>query len=68
MKTLIILYSTGCPKCIVLKEKLDAKGIKYTINNNTEEMAALGITQVPVLRIGETLYPFKEANAWINQQ
>ena len=28
----VVLYSTGCPKCKVLKKKLDAKDIKYTLN------------------------------------
>jgi len=29
MEEKIVLYSTGCPKCAVLKKKLDAKGIIY---------------------------------------
>ena len=28
---MINLYSTGCPKCTVLKKKLDSKNIKYNI-------------------------------------
>lgn len=32
----ITLYSTGCPKCKVLKKKLEEKGIKYTENNSVD--------------------------------
>ncbi len=65
---MITLYSTGCPKCKVLKMKLDAKGIQYTVNSSTEDMTALGITQVPVLKVDETMMHFKEAVEWINNQ
>ena len=32
----IILYSTGCPSCNVLKKKLAAKGIQFEENNDQE--------------------------------
>lgn len=63
----IILYSTGCPKCNVLKKKLAAKGITYTENNNTEQMVALGIDTVPILNVNGKLLNFQEAAAWINE-
>lgn len=64
----IILYSTGCPKCKVLKKKLDSKNINYIENNNTDDMTNLGITQVPVLSIDGELLPFVKANEWVNNQ
>jgi glutaredoxin len=64
----VVFYTTGCPKCGVLKKKLDAKGIKYEENNSVMEMLALGITQVPVLKVENQLLEFAEANNWINQQ
>ena len=36
-----ILYSTGCPKCKVLKQKMDAVGFTYQENNSVDEMLAL---------------------------
>lgn len=60
-----ILYSTGCPRCEILKKKLDAKGVPYTENRSTDDMEALGIEQVPVLGV---LHAFAEANEWINNQ
>lgn len=65
---MITLYSTGCPKCKVLKKKLDEKGIEYMVNSSVEEMTALGITQVPVLCIDGKLLQFKQAVDWVNMQ
>lgn len=64
--TNIILYSTGCPRCDVLKDKLEAKGVVYTENNSVEEMTALGIDEVPILSIDGKLHNFKEAVEWVN--
>lgn len=63
----IILYSTGCPRCKVLKKKLDDKHIMYTENNSVDEMMCLGIMQVPVLSVNKNLLDFSQANEWLNQ-
>ena len=68
MQDNIILYSTGCPRCEVLKSKLNDKAISYTENNSVDEMTALGITQVPVLSVNGNLYEFKEAVEWVNNK
>lgn len=62
----IILYSTGCPKCKILKQKLDSKAIPYTENNSVDEMLGFGISQVPVLSVDGELFPFVQANEWLN--
>jgi glutaredoxin len=63
----IVLYSTGCPKCKVLKQKLDSKAIAYTENNTVSDMMALGIQQVPILEVDGELLSFTLANEWINK-
>ena len=68
MAETVVLYSTGCPRCSVLKKKLEEKGIKYTENNSVDEMLALGIMTVPVLGIGDELKNFTESIAWLNSQ
>ena len=65
---MIVLFSKGCPKCSILKKKLEQKGIVYQENNSVEEMLGLGITQVPVLKIGSRLLEFADANDWVNKQ
>ena len=64
----VILYSTGCPKCRVLKTKLDKKNINYIENNDVEEMLELGFDLLPVLKVDDDIMNFTEANDWINKQ
>ena len=63
----IILYTTDCPKCEVLKQKLDSKGVKYESNHDTDAMLALGIEFAPALLVRERLMGFAEAIRWVNQ-
>ena len=65
---MITLYSTHCPRCIVIQDKLEDKNIEYTIVTDVEEMSKLNIMSVPMLKVNDELLPFKEANDWINEQ
>lgn len=62
----VILYSTGCPKCNVLTNKLNEKEVKYETINDVEVMTNLGISQVPVLSVDGVLLPFNKAINWVN--
>ena len=62
----ITLYSTGCPKCKVLKAKLDSKGIEYEIIDDVDEMMRLGMTTVPCLGVNGEIMNFKESVDYIN--
>lgn len=62
----ITLYSTGCPKCKVLKNKLDSKKITYTVDDNIDRMIEIGITTVPDLMVDGKLMNFKESIEWLN--
>lgn len=65
----VILYEHGCPKCKVLKMKLDKQGIVYETVNDIEVMKAKGFNEAPKLEIvGETVMNFTEAVEWIKQQ
>ena len=72
----IIFYTTNCPKCQVLKKKMDSLGIEYELNNDIEEMLLQGIQTVPMLRIEEelfdsssltTLLDFSQAVKWLKE-
>ena len=65
---MIILHSTDCPLCKVLKKKLDSKKIIYETNNDVNIMLKLGIVNVPVLEVDGKLLGFQEANKWINER
>ena len=64
----IVLYSTGCPKCEILKKKLAEKGISYTENNSVDEMLGLGINTVPMLSVEGELKDFTESTVWLRNQ
>lgn len=63
----VILYEHGCPRCKVLKMKLDQKGIEYETVNDVEVMKAKGFNEAPKLEVGNVVYGFKEAVDWIKE-
>ena len=62
----IILYTTHCPKCLVLEKKLASKNIEFEEITDNELMLKKGFTMVPVLEVDGKIMDFKEANTWIN--
>ena len=64
---MVILYSTGCPKCKILKEKLDSKSITYQVCDNAELMTQKGFRSVPMLEVDGVLMDFLQANNWIKE-
>lgn len=65
---MITLYSTGCPKCQILKKKLDAKGINYTTITDVNIMLAKGFNLMPVLQVNDDVLDFTLAVEWVNKQ
>lgn len=62
------LYTTHCPKCNVLKAKLDDKNLQYEEVTDSDVMTSLGIDEVPVLQIDDgPLMVFSEAVKYVNQ-
>lgn len=64
---MITMYSTGCPRCKILEEKLQNKNIDFSIVTDEEIMEKKGIDMVPVLELenGQML-SFGQAVKWIN--
>lgn len=63
---MITLYSNGCPRCSILKKKLDDKGVNYAIISDEEEMIAKGFKTVPMLEVNGELMDFGTAVRWTN--
>ena len=72
----IIFYTTNCPRCQVLKKKMDSLEIEYNICNDIDKMEKLGIMTVPTLEIEEemfdsstltTLLDFSQAVKWLKE-
>lgn len=64
----VILYSNGCPKCNVLKSKLESKKIEFTESDDFSKLEKIGIKSLPIMEIDGKILTFVEANAWINNQ
>lgn len=64
----VILYTTHCPKCIVLEKKLKSKNIEYTENTDTDLMISKGFLSTPMLEVDGNIMDFKAANTWINER
>jgi glutaredoxin len=62
----VTLYSNGCPKCRVLKQKLARKNVTFSENSNVKTLIDLGFTKVPVLEVEGKFMSFYDANNWIN--
>jgi glutaredoxin len=67
-KIMVILYTTHCPKCVVLEKKLKSKNIEYIENTDTDLMISKGFETTPMLEIDGEIMNFVAANTWINAQ
>lgn len=67
MEGSVIFYTTGCPKCAILKKKLDAAHIPYTESRDVDEMQALGMTEAPALSVDGELLSFGDSVRWVNE-
>lgn len=65
---MITLYSTHCPKCNVLKQKLENLNIDFTISFDTDELIDLGFMEAPILKVNDKYLKFPEAIKWIKGQ
>jgi len=63
----LILYSTHCPKCNVLKAKLDMLKIEYQECNDEEIIISKGFTSVPILEVNGIFMNFIEAIRWASE-
>lgn len=65
---MIVMYSTHCPKCNVLEQKLNSKNINYGIIDDVNIMIDKGFDFLPVLEVDGKIMEFNEAVRWINEQ
>ena len=62
----IVLYSTGCPKCNILKKKLDGNGVDYAVVSDVDQMLSMGLKEAPILEVDGQRMEFAEAVKWVN--
>ena len=64
----VILYSTGCPKCNILKKKLADAKIDYKVIEDVGVMVSKGLKEVPWLEVDGNLMNFVDSSKWINER
>ena len=64
----VTLFSTGCPKCNVLKTKLEQAGIEYDVVTDENVMIERGFTSAPMLGVDGEEMGFMEAMRWVMAQ
>ena len=66
---MITVYTTeGCPKCKVLKMKLEQKGIQFDEFTDEAEMQRMGFLALPVMSVDGKLMDFSEAIKYVNER
>lgn len=73
LKDITVYISDKCPKCNILKIKLNNKGIKYQEKIASKEeiddiLKTTNIMSLPILKIDDKYLDFTEANNWVNNQ
>ena len=64
----IVLYSTNCPRCKVLEQKLLDKGIAFGVSNDVDAMIGKGFSSAPVLEVDGHAMGFMAAVDWVNNR
>ncbi len=64
----VILYSTHCPMCNVLEQKLKSVPIEFTEENDIDVMVKKGFMSAPILEVDGKCMNFAEAVKWVNDQ
>lgn len=67
---MIALYTTKtCPKCSIVKAKLENKKIKYTLIDDPAILEEKSYFQLPVLEVDNiVMKSMLDINDWINKQ
>lgn len=55
---MFIVYSTGCPQCKILLQKIKEKTIPYEIIDDIKIMESKGILSVPVVEYNGKMYNY----------
>jgi len=62
---MITLYSNDCPKCKILKFKLDSKNIQYELCSDIDIMTSKGFQTTPMLAVEEKTMNYLDAINWV---
>lgn len=63
----IVLYTTHCPMCKMLRLKLDKANIQYEICDDVDLMISKGYKKAPMLEVDGNVMSLKEALTWLEE-
>lgn len=66
MATNYVLYTTHCPRCNVLYNKLKNAGITFEVCEDVEPLIEMGYMSAPIFFDGEKYYTFEQAIKLVN--
>ena len=64
----VTLYTTHCPRCEVLENKLKQKDIGFNVSEEFDRVVERGYRTAPVLQVGDDFLDFGLAIKWVNSQ
>ena len=62
----VILYSTHCPRCLVLEEKLEDADVEFSIVEDENAIKDKGFLSAPILEVDGECMDFSKAIKWVN--
>lgn len=62
----VILYTSGCSKCEILKKKLEEKNIQFIEEHDIKKMIKMGMVSAPNLSVDGVILDYSKAIIWIN--
>ena len=62
----VILYSTHCPRCNILAQKLKDKNVEFEEVNDIEIMEEKGIRVAPMMELDGEMMDYGAAVKWVN--
>ena len=63
---MVKLYTTKCPKCLVLEKKLVSKGVDFILETDVSPVIEKGYSTAPILQVDDEYMEFPEAVQWVN--
>ena len=63
----IVLYSTGCTRCKLVKQMLDVHHVEYTEITDKQAIEEKDFDSVPVLEVDGKCMEYSELLTWLEQ-
>lgn len=61
----VTFYTNGCPRCNILKQKLNEKEINFIECDDINLLMDKGFMTVPMLEVGNSIMDFGAALNWL---